>query len=228
MTKKELEGKILEITRGENLVSRRTLKKIDELPYIELEHCGISGTGKGMLWVAYYVGDGERDEVCELIEVQNLEWKELALENEDKIKEAMREAFRASIGTIKDSFRYAVVLDYDGDVRTCLLSQNETPMDVFYGNATVVAEWERDTLENIDWNLYEWLTTEEQAAFEKWMDENDYDPAWPSDADIKEWNAEIYERAYAEREEDFFDTHLEDNIMDAWDRFFMDLDWSWT
>jgi hypothetical protein len=152
------------------------------------------------------------------------EWKELALKHEEEIKEAMREAFKNSIGDIRDSYRYAVVLDDDGEVRTCFLSQNETPMDVFYGNATVVAECERDTLENIDWNLYEWLTTEEQAAFEKWMDKNDYDPAWPNDSHVQEWNPEVYDRAYAERKEDFFDTHLEDNVMEAWDKYFQLLD----
>jgi hypothetical protein len=149
------------------------------------------------------------------------EWKELALMHEEEIKEAMREAFKDSIGAIKDSFRYAVVLDDDGEVRICFLSQNETPIDVWKGNAVIIAEWDMDTLENVDWNLYEWLTPEEQAAFEKWLEENSYLPEWPSDADIEEWDAEIYERAYAEREEDFFDAHLEDNIMDAWENFFL-------
>lgn len=151
----------------------------------------------------------------------NKKWKELALMHEEEIKEAMREAFRDSIGAIKNSFRYAVVLDDDGDVRTCFLSQNETPIDVWKGNAVIIAEWEIDTLENVDWNLYEWLTPEEQAAFEKWLEENSYLPEWPSDADIEEWDAEIYDRAYAEREKDFFDTHLEDNVLDAWENFFL-------
>jgi hypothetical protein len=154
----------------------------------------------------------------------NKDWKELALKHEEEIKEAMREAYKDSIGNIKDSFRYAVVLDDDGDVRVCFLNQNETPMDVWKGNATIIAEWEQDTLDLEGWELSEWLAEEEKADFEKWMDENDYDPAWPDDSHVQEWNPEVYDRVYAEREEDFFDAHLEDNVMDAWDRFFMELD----
>jgi hypothetical protein len=148
------------------------------------------------------------------------EWKELAMKNEDKILEAMRKAFKDSIGTIRDSWSYKVILDAEGNVGIYLLGQNEHLMK----ESITVASFQRDTLENIGWELVEWLTTEEQADFEKWLEENSYLPEWPSDADIEEWDAEIYERAYAEREKDFFDAHLEDNIMDAWENFFQLLD----
>jgi hypothetical protein len=150
----------------------------------------------------------------------NTEWKEMALANEDKIKQALRNAFQNSIGTIRDSWSYKVILDAEGNVGIYLLGQNEHLMK----ESITVASFQRDTLENCGWELVDWLENDERTALEKWAEENGYDTAWLSDSHVQEWNPEVYDRAYAEREEDFFDTHLEDNIMDAWDRFFMDLD----
>lgn len=147
-------------------------------------------------------------------------WTEIALANEDKIKQALREAFQSSIGTIRDSWSYKVVLDTEGDVGVYLLGQNEHLMK----ESITIASFQRDTLENFGWDLVEWLENDERTAFEKWMDENDYNPAWPNDSHVQEWNPEVYDRACSEREESFFDAHLEDIVTDAWDRFFMELE----
>lgn len=147
-------------------------------------------------------------------------WTEIALANEDKIKQALRKAFQSSIGTIRDSWSYKVILDTEGDVGVYLLGQNEHLMN----ESITIASFQRDTLENFGWELVEWLEDDERTAFEKWMDENDYNPAWPNDSHVQEWNPEVYHRAYKEREESFFDAHLEDIVMDAWDRFFMELE----
>ena len=111
-------------------------------------------------------------------------WTEIALANEDKIKQALREAFQSSIGTIRDSWSYKVILDTEGDVGVYLLGQNEHLMN----ESITIASFQRDTLENFGWELVEWLENDERTAFEKWMDENDYNPAWPNDSHVQEWN----------------------------------------
>ena len=148
----------------------------------------------------------------------NKEWKELALEQEEEIKKAMQEAFRDSIGDIKDSWSYAVVLDDEGDVSTRFLSQNSTCGDVWKGSAIVVASWERDTINELSWELEQYLTPIQLADFELWQadDENYYKT-------LEDWDENLYEELKEQRHKDFLDEYTADTIANAWDNFFADL-----
>ena len=148
----------------------------------------------------------------------NEEWKELALEQEEEIKKAMQEAFRDSIGDIKDSWSYMVTLDEDGSVTSYFISQNSTPNSVYYGNAIKVASWERDTLDELTWELEGYLNPLQLADFELWLEDDDnYDKT------MEDWNPELYEDVKEKRHKDFLDTYTDDTVNNAWDNFFADL-----
>ena len=145
-------------------------------------------------------------------------WRELALENEDQIKEKMREAFKASIGNITDSWQYSVQLYEEGEVDIHFLSQNSTTTGVFDGEAIEVCHFTRFSLDDmdVDWSLKNWLSDEEKEAFEAWQEETGLE-------DIEEWDEEIYNRIEKERRQDFISEYMNDNIESKWDDFFAEL-----
>lgn len=142
------------------------------------------------------------------------DWKELALEKEEQIKEKMREAFRESIGDVTDSWQYLVQLEGDGTISIHFLSQNSSTGEVFDGEAIEVCRFSRFSIDNMDseWNLEHWLTDEERQAFEVWKAKTGSD-------DIKEWNQAVYNRISEERRQDFFDIYTEDNVDLQWNQF---------
>lgn len=148
----------------------------------------------------------------------NKEWKALALEQEEEIKKAMQEAFKDSIGDIKDSWSYMVTLDEDGSVTSYFISQNSTPSSVWEGDAKVIASWERDTIDDLSWELEQYLTPIQLADFELWLEDDDnYDKT------MEDWNPELYEDVKEQRHKDFLDEYTDDTVNNAWDNFFADL-----
>lgn len=142
------------------------------------------------------------------------DWKKLALEKEEQIKEKMREAFEESIGDVTDSWQYLVQLEGDGTVSIHFLSQNSTTGGIFDGEAVEVCRFSRFNIDSMDveWNLENWLTDKERQVFEAWKEKTGSD-------DIKEWNQEIYNRIIAERRQDFLDLYTEKNIELKWNQF---------
>lgn len=142
------------------------------------------------------------------------DWKKLALEKEEQIKEKMREAFRESIGDVTDSWQYLVQLEDDGTISIHFLSQNSSTGGIFDGEAIEVCRFSRFSIDNMDseWNLENWLTDSEKKAFEVWKEKTGSD-------DIKEWNAEVYTRIVEERRQDFLDLYTECNIDLNWNQF---------
>lgn len=142
------------------------------------------------------------------------DWRKLALEKEDRIKEKMREAFRESIGDVTDSWQYLVQLEDDGTADIHFLSQNSTTSGIFDGTAIEVCRFTRFSIDNMDseWNLENWLTDSEKQAFETWKEKTGSD-------NIKEWNQEAYNRIIAERRQDFLDIYTENNVELKWNQF---------
>lgn len=142
------------------------------------------------------------------------DWKELALEKEEQIKEKMREAFEESVGDVTDSWQYLVELEDDGTISIHFLSQNSTTGGIFDGEAVEVCRFHRFSIDNMDseWNLENWLTDDEKQAFEVWKEKTGSD-------DIKEWNQAVYNRIIAERRQDFLDLYTEKNIEQKWNQF---------
>ena len=142
------------------------------------------------------------------------DWRKLALENEERIKEKMREAFEESIGDVTDSWQYLVQLEDDGTISIHFLSQNSSTGEVFDGEAVEVCRFSRFSIDNMDsdWNLENWLTDEERREFEAWKEKTGSD-------DIKEWNQEVYNRIIEERRQDFIDIYTESNVDLQWDQF---------
>lgn len=146
-------------------------------------------------------------------------WRELALENEDQIKEKTREAFKDSIDDITDSWQYSVQLYEDGEVDVHFLSQNSSTVGIFNGEATEICHFTRFSLSDLDsdWNLENFLSAEEKKDFEEWQEETDSE-------DIEEWDEEIYNRIEEECKQDFIDEYMETDIETKWDGFFEMLD----
>ncbi len=63
------------------------------------------------------------------------EWKELILSKEEEIIESMVTAYKDSAKFRLDSFEESVIIDESGEIRIQTLSQNETPVDVWNGEA---------------------------------------------------------------------------------------------
>lgn len=142
------------------------------------------------------------------------DWKKLALEKEDQIKEKMREAFRESIGDVTDSWQYLVQLEDDGTTDIHFLSQNSTTGGIFDGTAIEVCRFSRFNIDNMDseWNLENWLSDGEKQAFEAWKAKTGSD-------NIKEWNQAVYNRISEERRQDFLDLYTNSNIELKWNQF---------
>ena len=66
MTNKILK-EIEKITKGEKIISKEQLEQIEMIPYVYVENCGASGTGKGTLYTVYFMGPETNIELIELI-----------------------------------------------------------------------------------------------------------------------------------------------------------------
>lgn len=71
MNRKELLQAINDITKGNRFITVEQLRQIEELPYVYVEDCGWSGTGKGWLYAVYLMNEAgekiEDEELCELV-----------------------------------------------------------------------------------------------------------------------------------------------------------------
>lgn len=66
--KEKLLNEINKITQGERFISLEQLEKIEELNNIYTENCGISGTGKGILYVIHFIDDdNNKEEIAEVV-----------------------------------------------------------------------------------------------------------------------------------------------------------------
>ena len=142
------------------------------------------------------------------------DWKQLALEKEEQIKEKMREAFRESIGDVTDSWQYLVQLEDDGTAEIHFLSQNSSTGGIFDGEAIEVCRFSRFSIDNMgnEWNLENWLTNKERRAFKAWKEKTGGD-------DVREWDKEVYNRITEERRQDFLDLYTEGNMELKWNQF---------
>ena len=64
-TIKEIE----KITENKRFITTKQLKELWLIPEVYIEHAGLSGTGKGYLYVLYLIKDGEKtdEELAEII-----------------------------------------------------------------------------------------------------------------------------------------------------------------
>ena len=72
MLKEKILKEIEKVTNGERFISYEQLEEIEFIPYVYMENCGISGTGKGMLYTLYLTdqnGNKTEEELAELVAV---------------------------------------------------------------------------------------------------------------------------------------------------------------
>ncbi len=65
MILKEIEN----ITNGERFITWKQLEEIELTPYVYVENCGVSGTGKGTLYTLYLMDEEGNKTNTELTEV---------------------------------------------------------------------------------------------------------------------------------------------------------------
>ena len=58
---------IEKITNEERFISKEQLEQIEMIPYVYVENCGASGSGKGTLYTVYFMGPETNIELIELI-----------------------------------------------------------------------------------------------------------------------------------------------------------------
>ena len=70
MLKEKILKEIEKVTNGERFINYEQLEEIEFIPYVYTENCGISGTGKGMLYTLYLMdqyGNKTEEELAELV-----------------------------------------------------------------------------------------------------------------------------------------------------------------
>ncbi len=118
--------KIEKITKGERFITSKQLEKLQLIPEVYAEHAGESGTGKGQLYVLYFMQDGEKTdkEIGEVVVTRD-EREELIQElNENAYIEHLQEVGKINLDTIDYNLQLLIeVLKEDFDIETEIQTQ---------------------------------------------------------------------------------------------------------
>ena len=156
-----------------------------------------------------------------------MKWSKVIRENEEQIKEAMREVYEKAQTDSCTDFRrieYAII-DTDANIHYGHhASSSETSGAVWNGEAIYITAHEEFTPWEYDvegtW-IEPVLTPAEKVSFERWLTQ---DGNWVWDGNmtfrsLEEWNQEVYERIVAES----FDADMEDYTSCRLDSEYADL-----
>lgn len=138
-------------------------------------------------------------------------WKQILINHEEEIREAMEEAYRKSIVTrrFNSGWSQQVFIDNGGDVWTSYMGQNEFPAEVFNGNAICVASFQEQGIYDT-----EWVKADE---FWEWLEENykeEYDAA---DEDDDAASHELYDEYCEEMKDVYLDDSTFETVTYAWE-----------
>lgn len=148
-----------------------------------------------------------------------INWVNLIKENIEKIEEALKEAYKNACGhpAVFKGFNAeeCVIIDKEGNITQISKQHNETPMNVWEGNAIIVGSF--DWFDPTEGESYEdevikaELTEQQLKQLEKFIEDNMYG----SDinfAALYDFDKELYKKVYNNYVEEFIQDNIDEVI----------------
>ena len=154
-------------------------------------------------------------------------WREILLANEDKVKDGIRRAYELACDG-NQGVIYVAEVDTEGNISIGeYIGSGSQSYESWKGIAVEVARIEAfDSMDGDDFSYFPKddceLTDEEKAGFVKWAQEREENPQNPYL--LQEWEAEVWNRWRTTYKDNYLEGYVDDYVEEQFERLTEDIE----